>query len=364
MLRLWEGIVRRALSEPSIGSITTRAAPPAPKATSPRSSETATKEAPAAASCLELGEDHVLAAAVDLQGAVAALADPLVDGALARCRRSRRRSPRGRRRCGGRFPASLRRKRPSAGCYVALALGDAAEPPTAELEAERARPRRSPTATGPLLVLGAAGTGKTELLARPLRPPRRRRRRARAGARRSAPPGPTARRLRERAEALLDGPFEELWIGSWDALGERAAARALRGRRARPLLRRARAGRAAGDAARPARPSCRCAATRSAATRPACWPACWPGSTRLKADRVGPTSLEERVREREARRRRRGRPRGGSSASSSSPSSTPPTTGSSPRPAASTAATSSSPSTASSPSGPTSAAGSPPASST
>ncbi len=50
MLRLCEGIVRRALSEPSIGSITTRAAPPAPKATSPRSSETATKEAPAAAS--------------------------------------------------------------------------------------------------------------------------------------------------------------------------------------------------------------------------------------------------------------------------------------------------------------------------
>ena len=50
MLRLWEGIVRRALSEPSIGSITTRASPPAPKPTSPRSSETATKEAPSAAS--------------------------------------------------------------------------------------------------------------------------------------------------------------------------------------------------------------------------------------------------------------------------------------------------------------------------
>ena len=50
MLRLWEGRVRRALSEPSIGSITTRAGPPAPKLTSPRSSETATKEAPCAAS--------------------------------------------------------------------------------------------------------------------------------------------------------------------------------------------------------------------------------------------------------------------------------------------------------------------------
>ncbi len=50
MLRLWEGSVRRALSEPSIGSITTRASPPSPKLTSPRSSETATNEAPSAAS--------------------------------------------------------------------------------------------------------------------------------------------------------------------------------------------------------------------------------------------------------------------------------------------------------------------------
>ena len=31
MLRLCDGSVRRALSEPSIGSITTRAAPPSPK---------------------------------------------------------------------------------------------------------------------------------------------------------------------------------------------------------------------------------------------------------------------------------------------------------------------------------------------
>jgi DNA helicase-2/ATP-dependent DNA helicase PcrA len=73
---------------------------------------------------------------------------------------------------------------------------------------------------GPLLVLGAAGTGKTELLARRL---------ARLTA---AGTGPeqvlvisstraTARRLRERAEALLEGPFEELWIGSWDTIGER-----------------------------------------------------------------------------------------------------------------------------------------------
>jgi DNA helicase II / ATP-dependent DNA helicase PcrA len=73
---------------------------------------------------------------------------------------------------------------------------------------------------GPLLVLGAAGTGKTELLARRL---------ARLAAAGTHPERvlvigstrATARRLRERSEALLEGPFEELWVGSWDSLGER-----------------------------------------------------------------------------------------------------------------------------------------------
>jgi DNA helicase-2/ATP-dependent DNA helicase PcrA len=73
---------------------------------------------------------------------------------------------------------------------------------------------------GPLLVLGAAGTGKTELLARRL---------ARLAAAGTAPERvlligstrATARRLAERAEALLAGPYEELWIGSWDTIGER-----------------------------------------------------------------------------------------------------------------------------------------------
>ncbi|HVY95546.1 MAG TPA: ATP-dependent DNA helicase [Solirubrobacterales bacterium] len=73
---------------------------------------------------------------------------------------------------------------------------------------------------GPLLVLGAAGTGKTELLARRL---------ARLAASGTAPDRvlaigstrATARRLRQRVEALLDGPYEELWVGSWDAIGER-----------------------------------------------------------------------------------------------------------------------------------------------
>lgn len=73
---------------------------------------------------------------------------------------------------------------------------------------------------GPLLVLGAAGTGKTEVLARRL---------ARLAAEGTGPEQvlviastrATAKRLRERAEALLEGPFEELWIGSWETTCER-----------------------------------------------------------------------------------------------------------------------------------------------
>ncbi len=75
-------------------------------------------------------------------------------------------------------------------------------------------------ADGPLLVLGAAGTGKSEVLARRLAglaaagtPPDRV---LVIGARRA-----TARRLRRRCEALLDRPYEELWVGCWDEIGER-----------------------------------------------------------------------------------------------------------------------------------------------
>src|ERR1700753_3254600 len=91
---------------------------------------------------------------------------------------------------------------------------------TAEAETDGRR-RAVEHVDGPLLVLGAAGTGKSALLAQRLgglaaagtTPPDRV---LTIGARRA-----TARRLRDRCEALLDGPYEELWIGDWDEIGER-----------------------------------------------------------------------------------------------------------------------------------------------
>jgi DNA helicase-2/ATP-dependent DNA helicase PcrA len=81
---------------------------------------------------------------------------------------------------------------------------------------ERAIRHRS----GPLLLTGEAGTGKSEVLAR------RFERLAREGIAPErvlvlAATRATARRLRERVEQLLDRPLEELWIGTWETLGER-----------------------------------------------------------------------------------------------------------------------------------------------
>jgi DNA helicase-2/ATP-dependent DNA helicase PcrA len=92
--------------------------------------------------------------------------------------------------------------------------------PTATGEAG-GRLRAAAHVDGPLLVLGAAGTGKSEVLAQRLAglaaagttlPDRV----LVIGARRA-----TARRLRERCEGLLEGPYEELWVADWDEIGER-----------------------------------------------------------------------------------------------------------------------------------------------
>jgi DNA helicase-2/ATP-dependent DNA helicase PcrA len=73
---------------------------------------------------------------------------------------------------------------------------------------------------GALLLVGEAGSGKTEALARRLArlaaegtPPQRVLLLAAAPA--------TARRLRGRVESLLEADYEELWIGTWETLGER-----------------------------------------------------------------------------------------------------------------------------------------------
>src|SRR3954447_15133057 len=95
----------------------------------------------------------------------------------------------------------------------------AEEHPTVESPAS-ARERAIEHGKGPLLLRGAPGTGKTELLARRL---------AHLVAAGTRPDSilmigsgrNTAVRLRERCEALVDGSFEELWIGSWNAIGER-----------------------------------------------------------------------------------------------------------------------------------------------
>ena len=88
MLRLCEGIVRRALSEPSIGSITTRASAAGAELDLAALLGDGDEGGALRGQRLELGEDRVLAAAVDHQGVVAALADPLVDGAGLDCPRT------------------------------------------------------------------------------------------------------------------------------------------------------------------------------------------------------------------------------------------------------------------------------------
>ncbi len=160
------------------------------------------------------------------------------------------------------------------------------------------RERAVAHADGPLLILGAPGTGKTELLARRL---------AHLVAAGTPPEGvlmiasrqATAGRLRERCEALLEGSFEELWVGSWDAIGERLLRDypeeagldpffdvLSRGERLALLLDRL-------DALPLRRHEIRGNPTGLLARLLA-------RIDRLKAERVGPTTLSERARAREA----------------------------------------------------------------
>jgi DNA helicase II / ATP-dependent DNA helicase PcrA len=89
-----------------------------------------------------------------------------------------------------------------------------------EIEPSEAQERVVGHGEGPLLVLGTAGTGKSEVLARRV---------ALLAAQGTGPEqvlvlassNATARWLHDRAELLLDRPFEELWIGTWETTCER-----------------------------------------------------------------------------------------------------------------------------------------------
>ncbi len=204
MLRLCEGSVRRALSEPSIGSITTRAGPPSPNATSPRSSEIATNEAPASASCLQLGEDGVLAAAVDDKGAVAPLAHSLVGGALRYRGRPLEDLAIGRHDApADPQPVCAENVHRLHAMSAAVALGHGLDACTGARDPARRRGAAADRRGGDRQDRGPRP---------PPREPRPRRGRARAGAGPRLVPrrDPTPAR---RAEALLDPPYEELWIG-------------------------------------------------------------------------------------------------------------------------------------------------------
>jgi len=232
------------------------------------------------------------------------------------------------------------------------------ERPTAQTPASE-RERAVAHEGGPLLIVGAPGTGKTELLARRLA------HLVAAGGRPEsvlmiASRQATAARLRERCEALLTGSYEELWIGSWDAIGERLLREYSEEAGLDPFFDvLSRAERLALLLDRLDRLPLRRHEIRGNPT--GLLARLLARIDTLKAERVGPTTLSERARR--GRRRQATRPSARrSGASSSSPRSTRPTTASSPSPAASTAATSSSPSTACWSSAPTCGGGSPSAS--
>ena len=145
-------------------------------------------------------------------------------------------------------------------------------------------------------------------------------------------------RLRERAEALLDRPHEELWIHTYEEAGRGAAARVRARGRPRPVLHHRRPRRPARDPARPAR---RAAAAPPRDPRQPGRPAGAAAAPRRPAQgRGGRAGRAARVGGRARSAPPRPRPSAsGPSARSSSPISTRATTASCARPAASTAAT-------------------------
>ena len=172
--------------------------PSSPKATSPRSSEIAVNCVALGVQALELGEDDVLAVAVDGERAVAALADSRVDGARRRSRCCSANSSRcaatiRRQAASQSISARVRARRGAApfggllARHVAMLEGAVpgsgdAGPPVMLPRLASVRPMEgdpaglgcgsrtpsdgwSSTAYGAMLVVGAAGSGRSEALA-------------------------------------------------------------------------------------------------------------------------------------------------------------------------------------------------------
>ena len=270
-LTLCRGIVRRALSEPSIGSITTRSADaPFPKPTDAALLGDRRELVALVVQRLQLGEDRVLAEPVDDQRAVAALADALVLGAgldpavLGEDPLLHLDGP-----AAGGSPLLVARARPrgqvSDGFHAASAEGtlEAADA-WVSLESmaektERGRSRADRAAGGawsaherrePCWSSGwpaAAAPRRSRAAWRAWSP-----RGASRSSCRARPQRPN--RIRARAEETIEEPLEELVVHH--APGRRGAA-AARARRRRPELdpffESLSAGRAPGDAARPDR---------------------------------------------------------------------------------------------------------------
>ena len=216
-----DGIVRRALSEPSIGSITTRLGAAVAERDLAALLGDRGELGAVACSGLELGEDDVLGLAVDDQAAVAALAD-----------RRRTRSGRRSRWCAAyssRWAATIRRQAPSHASAGRPAASDRRHRGHARSVGRVPPDGHTPTAAQRRVAAHDGG---------PAAGPRRGRlgahaRRSCCGSRRSPRRGSRPERVlvlaRSRAAALrasragrdaLDRPHEELWIHTYEEAAE------------------------------------------------------------------------------------------------------------------------------------------------